>query len=74
MKKYSATIQSITLNRAREIKKVDELVVSVLGNNQSEAIKAALDIGQACSRSANNSNGELGIFFRVLGVREVGTI
>lgn len=74
MKKYSATIDSITINQAGEIKKTDELVVSVLGNDYPEAVKAALDIGQAYARSANNSDGKLGIFFRVINVHEMGTI
>jgi hypothetical protein len=71
MKKFKATIDSIIINKRREVVGVQVFDVEVFGEGKGDAIISALDVGQALARSANYTNGQRAIYFRVIDIVEI---
>lgn len=72
MKQFKATVDCIVTDKDRKVVGSQKFEVEVFGNSRGEAIISALDVGQALSRSANNSKGERAIYFRVINITEIG--
>lgn len=70
MKMWKATIDALIVNKTCDKVTQTQTVVYVPADSKGNAILAALDMGQAMSRSTNHTFGELGIYFRVVNVEE----
>lgn len=70
MKKFEVSLDMITITKEGKLLSKNTLPVTVLAEDRGGAILAGLDVGQAIARSANCSNGSVGIYFRVTGVAE----
>lgn len=69
MKKFSAIVQYVTLTTNGTLVGVDETPVTGYCEDRNDAIRKASDVGQAITRSANNT--DLRIFYRVVEL-EIG--
>jgi hypothetical protein len=74
MERYDVVLNLITMTKENAVLSRRDMPVTVLATSRNEAILAGLDVGQAISRSANCSGGEVGIFFRVTGLTKKDTI
>ena len=70
MKMFSATIEAITMDKDGNNIIRTETQTIVPANSRGEAIAVACDMGQAMARSANNSDGNLALYFRITNVEE----
>lgn len=70
MKMWKATIDALIVNKTCDKITQTQTVVYVPASSKGSAILAALDMGQAMSRSTNLAPGKLGLYFRVVGVEE----
>jgi hypothetical protein len=71
MKTFKASIDCITVNENGEMLNFKSVPIEIDGEDRSEALLTALDIGQAMSRSTNRMEDKRAIFFRVVGLEEV---
>jgi hypothetical protein len=69
MKKFSATVQYVTLTTNGALVGIDQTPVTGYCEDRNDAIRKASDVGQAISRSTNNT--DLKIFYRIVGL-EIG--
>ena len=67
MKKFSTTVQYITLAKNGTFVSIDETPVTGYCEDRNDAIRRASDVGQAISRSANDS--DLRIFYRIVDLK-----
>lgn len=74
MKKFIATVDLITINNEKEVVDAQQVNVEVYGKDRQTAILNICDVGQSIARFANESNGRLAIYYRVIDVIESGTI
>ena len=70
MKMWKATIDALIVNKTGDKITQTQTVVYIPADSKGNAILTALDMGQAMSRSTNLAPGELGLYFRVVGVEE----
>lgn len=70
MKRYDVVLNLVTMTNENIVLSRKEMPVTVFATSRNNAILAGLDVGQAIARSANCSNGAVGIFFHVTGVTE----
>lgn len=70
MERYDVVLNLVTITKENIVLSRKEMPVTVLATSRNNAILAGLDVGQAIARSANCSNGEVAIFFRVTSVTE----
>lgn len=70
MKKFDVSLDVVTITKEGKLLSKSIMPVTVLAEDRSGAILAGLDVGQAIARSANCSNGAVGIYFRVTTVAE----
>jgi len=71
MKMWKATIDALIVNKTCDKITQTQTVVYIPADSKGSAILAALDMGQAMSRSTNLlTPKELGLYFRVVGVEE----
>ena len=70
MKKFSLVLDVITMTKDNHVLSHEKIPVSVFAEDRGSALLAGLDVGQALARSSNASNGEIAIFFRVIGLTE----
>ena len=70
MKKYTVDVDTITITKDGHVMMKNTMPVTVLANDRNGAILAGLDVGQALARSANCADGQVAIYFRVIGVTE----
>ena len=71
MKKFEVCLDMITVNKHGKVMEQNCLPVTVFADSRGEAITASLDVGQAISRSANCSCGDIAIFFRATTITEL---
>lgn len=69
MKKFSATVQYVTLTKNGTFVSINETPVTGYCKDRNDAVRRASDVGQAISRSANNT--DLRIFYRIIEL-EIG--
>ena len=70
MKKFDVSLDLVTMTKEGKLLSENTMPVTVLAEDRGGAILAGLDVGQAVARSANCSNGAVGIYFRVTSVTE----
>lgn len=70
MKKFEVFLDMVTMTKEGRLLSKNILPVTVLAEDRGGAILAGLDVGQAIARSANCSNGAVGIYFRATAVTE----
>ena len=70
MKMWKATIDALIVNKTCDKVTQTQTVVYIPADSKGNAILAALDMGQAMSRSTNLTPGELGLYFRITGIEE----
>ena len=74
MKKFDVFLEMVTMTKEGQLMMKNTMPVTVLADDRGGAILAGLDVGQAVSRSANCSNGEVAIYFRATAVTEKVTL
>ena len=67
MKKFSATVQYVTLTKNGTFIGIDETPVTGYCEDHNDAVRRASDVGQAIARSANDT--DLRIFYRIIGLK-----
>lgn len=70
MKTFKADIGYITVNGDGEMLDYKKIPIEIDGEDRSEALLTALDMGQALSRSTNRME-DRAIFFRVTDLEEL---
>jgi hypothetical protein len=67
---WKATIEALIVNKTGDKMTCTQTLVYVPADNRGNAMIAALDMGQAMSRSTNLSTTGTALYFRVVGVEE----